>query len=315
VSRATLHNQDEIDRKDVRIGDTVVVQRAGDVIPEVVKVIGTKRSGAEQPYKLPSKCPECGSEAVREEGKAMLGCVNPYCRAKLLGNLEHFVSKRAMNIDGVSIKQLESFVDNALIEDAADLYALSKEQLLPLERMAEKSAENVIQAIEQSKSPELSRFLYALGIRHVGEHTAKVLASHFGNIDKLKAASEEELIEIHEVGPEVAKSVFQHFRLEGTNVLLQKFFERGVKIAQPEQSTGIQQLTGKSFVLTGTLESYTRHEAKDLIEKAGGRVVSSVSKKTDYVLSGKDPGSKLAKAQKLGLTILDEEEFQKLMTE
>ena len=315
VTRATLHNQDEIDRKDIRIGDTVVVQRAGDVIPEVVKVIETQRSGTEHPFLLPSQCPICQGKAVRPEGEVVLRCINPDCAAKQIGSMEHFVSKRAMNIDGVGTKQLESFINSGLIKDAADLYALTKEQLLPLERMAEKSAENVIQAIEQSKTPELGRFLYALGIRHVGEHTAKVLASHFGSIDKIKAASEEELTEIHEIGPEVAKNVFQYFRQECTSALLQKFSEGGVKIVQAEQGTGPQQLTGKSFVLTGTLESYTRHEAKDLIEKAGGRVVSSVSKKTDYVLAGRDPGSKLAKAQKLGLIILDEEEFQTLMEE
>ncbi|MCP4400186.1 MAG: NAD-dependent DNA ligase LigA [bacterium] len=315
VSRATLHNQDEIDRKDVRIGDTAVVQRAGDVIPEVVKVIDTKRSGREQPYLLPSECPVCRGEVVRPEGEVVLRCVNPDCAAKQIGNMEHFVSKRAMNIDGVSIKLLESFVNNGLVKDAADLYALTTEQLMPLERMAEKSAENVIQAIEQSKSPELGRFLYALGIRHVGEHTAKVLAAHFGSIDKIRAASEGELTEIHEVGPEVAKSVSHYFQQERTADLLQKFFDGGVEVVQVEQGLGQQQLAGKSFVLTGTLESYTRHEARGLLEKAGGRVVSSVSKKTDYVLAGRDPGSKLTKAQKLGLTILDEEEFQKLITE
>ncbi|PID55758.1 DNA ligase (NAD(+)) LigA [candidate division KSB3 bacterium] len=313
VSRATLHNQDEIDRKDVRIGDTVVVQRAGDVIPEIVKVIEARRSGKEQVFLLPSTCPVCRAEAHRPEGEAVLRCMNPDCPAQHIGSLEHFVSKRAMNIEGVSTKLLESFVNHGLIRDAADLYALKKEQLLPLDRMADKSAENVIQAIEQSRTPDLDKFLYALGIRHVGEHTAKVLAGHFGNIAKIEAASEEELSDIHEIGPEVANSVFQYFRQPRTRDLLRKFSVCGVSIVQATEKTGSQPLAGKRFVLTGTLESYTRHEAKKLIEAAGGRVVSSVSKKVDYILIGQDPGSKLDKAQKLGLTLLNEDSFQTLI--
>ena len=315
VSRATLHNQDEVDRKDVRIGDTVVVQRAGDVIPEVVKVIESKRTGSERKFVLPLQCPVCRGQVVRPEGEAVHRCTNPDCPAKQTGTLEHFVSKRAMNIDGVSTKLIESFIDNGLIRDAADFYVLTKDQLLPLERMAEKSAENVIQAIEQSKRPTLARFLYALGIRHVGEHTARILASYFGSLDRIKAASEEELTAIYEIGPEVAKSVFHYFQQEQTATLLQKFTNGGIEIVHPEGVTTQQHLTGKSFVLTGTLESYTRHQAKDLIEKAGGRVVSSVSKKTDYVVAGRDPGSKLTKAQKLGVTVLDEEALQELLAE
>lgn len=313
VSRATLHNQDEIDRKDIWIGDTVVVQRAGDVIPEVVKIIESKRTGDEQKFTLPAQCPVCQGNVVRPEGEAVHRCTNPDCPAKQIGSIEHFVSKRAMNIEGVSTKLIELFINNGLIRDVGDFYFLKKEQLVPLERMADKSAENVIQAIEQSKRPTLDRFLYALGIRHVGEHTAKILANYFSSLDRLKVASEEELVAVYEIGPEVAKSVYQYFQEDRTTKLLQKLFNGGVEIVNPEGVTTQQQFSGKSFVLTGTLESYTRHEAKELIEKSGGRVVSSVSKKTDYVLAGSDPGSKLAKAQQLGVTVINEEEFKKLL--
>ncbi|PIE33442.1 DNA ligase (NAD(+)) LigA [candidate division KSB3 bacterium] len=313
VSRATLHNQDEIDRKDIRIGDTVVVQRAGDVIPEVVKVIDTKRSGHEQPFTLPAQCPVCQGGVVRPEGEAVLRCTNVDCPAKQIGAMEHFVSKRAMNIDGVSTKILESLINNGLITDAADLYFLTQDQLLPLERMAEKSADNIIQAIAQSKHPELHRFLYALGIRHVGEHTARVLARHFGSLEKIQTASEDEFIAVHEVGPEVAKSLSSYFQLERTAHLLQKFTDGGLEIATATEENAPRPLSGKSFVLTGTLESYTRDQAKVLLEKSGARIVSSVSKKTDYVIAGRDPGSKLAKAQKLGITVLNEDELNNLL--
>ncbi len=313
VSRATLHNQDEIDRKDVRIGDTVVVQRAGDVIPEVVKVVESKRTGEEKKFIMPAQCPVCAAQVIRPAGEAVHRCTNPDCRAKVIGNLEHFVSKRAVNIEGVSIKQLELFYDQGLIRDAADLYFLKKEHLVPLERMADKSAENVIQAIAQSKQPALHRFLHALGIRHVGEHAAKILAASFGSLERIQTASEEELTAVHEIGTEVAKSVYHYFHQECTTQLLRKFLDSGVAIVNPERVTTQQHLAGKSFVLTGTLGSYTRDAAKELIEKAGGRVVSSVSKKTNYVIAGRDPGSKLTKAQKLGVTVLNEEEFKQLI--
>ncbi len=314
ISRATLHNQDEIDRKDIRIGDTVVIQRAGDVIPEVVKVVETKRTGNEQKFVMPAQCPVCNGAVVRPVGESVHRCANPDCPAKQIGHLEHFVSKRAMNVDGVSSKLLESFINNGLIKDAADLYSLQKSQLLPLERMAEKSAENVIQAIEQSKQPELWRFVFALGIRHVGEHTAKVLAKHFGGLDKLRQAAEAELTTVYEIGPEVAKSVAQFFRMPETDALLKKFADAGIQIVNPKGVSGAQPLAGKSFVLTGTLATMTRDAAKEMIEKAGGRVASSVSKNTDYVVAGSDAGSKLAKAQQLGVKVLSEEEFQALLT-
>ena len=310
VSRATLHNQDEIDRKDTRIGDTVVVQRAGDVIPEVVKVIESKRTGSEQKYVLPTQCPVCRGAVARPEGEAVLRCVNDDCPAKQIGAMEHFVSKRAMNIEGVGTKQIELFVNNGLVRDVGDLYSLKKEQLVNLERMADKSAENVIAAIEQSKRQSLERFVYALGVRHVGEHTANVLAENFDTLERLQSASEEELMAVHEVGPEVAQSVSQYFQHRNTAALLQKLFDGGVEIVEAERVSVSQSLSGKSFVLTGTLKSSTRQEAKALIEQAGGRVSSSVSKKTDYVLAGRDAGSKLAKAKKLGVTVITEDEFQ-----
>jgi len=314
VSRATLHNQDEIDRKDIRVGDTVVVQRAGDVIPEVVKVVESKRTGQEQQFVFPTTCPVCQGAVVRPAGEVVHRCANPACPAKQIGQLEHFVSKRAMDIEGVSTKLIELFVNNGLIRDAADFFALTKAQLLPLERMAEKSAENVIQAIARSKRPTLDRFLFALGIRHIGEHTAKVLANYFGSLERIQAASEDELNRVYEIGPELAKSVSTFFHSAEAAALLQKFAARGVEIVNPTGVATHQLMTGKTFVLTGTLVSYTRDQAKDLIEKAGGRVVSSVSKNTDYVVVGKEPGSKLTKAQQLGVTVLNEEDFQEFMT-
>jgi DNA ligase (NAD+) len=315
VSRATLHNQDEIDRKDIRVGDTVVVQRAGDVIPEVVKVVTTKRTGQEQPFTLPDHCPVCWGAVKRPAGEAVHRCTNPDCPAKQIGLMEHFVSKRAMNIEGVSTKLIEQFVNQGLVRDVGDFYFLQKEQLVSLERMADKSAENVIRAIEQSKHPTLDRFIYALGIRHVGEHTAKVLATYFGSLERLQAASEEELTAVYEIGPEVAHSVYEYFHQEHTTQLLQKLFAGGVEIENPEGGPKHQPLSGQSFVLTGSLPSYTRSEAKDLIERAGGRVVSSVSKKTSYVVVGEDPGSKLDRAQQLGVTVIHEEELKSLIGE
>ena len=313
VSRATLHNQDEIERKDIRIGDTVVIQRAGDVIPEVVKVVDTKRTGAERKFTMPTQCPVCQGAVVRPAGEAVARCANPACPAKQIGHLEHFASKRAMNVDGVSTKLLEQFLSKGLIKDAADLYALQKAQLLTLDRMGDKLADNVLQAIEKSKTPELARFLFALGIRQVGEHTAKVLAKHFGSLDRLKQATEAELMTVYEVGEEVAKSVAEFFKRPETDALLKKFAAAGVQIVNPQAVSGKQHLVGKSFVLTGTLTSLTRDAAKDAIEKAGGRVVSSVSKNTDYVVAGSDAGSKLAKAQQLGVNVLTEAEFQDVL--
>ena len=262
---------------------------------------------------MPTQCPVCQGAVVRPAGEAVARCANPACPAKQIGHLEHFASKRAMNVDGVSTKLLEQFLSKGLIKDAADLYTLQKAQLLTLDRMGDKLADNVLQAIEKSKTPELARFLFALGIRQVGEHTAKVLAKHFGSLDRLKQATEAELMTVYEVGEEVAKSVAEFFKRPETDALLKKFAAAGVQIVNPQAVSGKQHLVGKSFVLTGTLTSLTRDAAKDAIEKAGGRVVSSVSKNTDYVVAGSDAGSKLAKAQQLGVKVLTEAEFQDVL--
>ncbi len=314
VSRATLHNQDEIERKDIRIGDTVLVQRAGDVIPDIVKVITSKRTGTEKTFMMPEECPVCGGEVVRLAGEAVHRCANPDCPAKHIGNIEHFASRRAMNIKGVGPKLIEQLIQHGLIRDVGDFYLLKQEQLVPLERMGKKSARNVIQAIEQSKRATLERLLYALGIRHVGEHTANILATSFGSLNRIKTASEEDLIAVHGIGTEVARSVYHYFREEKTERLLQKLFDGGVELINPEDVAASQHLAGKSFVLTGTLASYTRAEATRLIEQAGGRVLSGVSKNTTYLVAGRRPGAKFTKAQELGVTIINEEEFKKLLT-
>ncbi len=313
VRRATLHNQDEIERKDIRIGDTVLVQLAGDVIPEIVKVITSKRTGAEKKFLFPERCPVCGEEVVRPAGEAVARCINPDCPAKHIEQIEHFVSTRAMNIKGVGPKLVEQLIQNGLIRDVGDFYFLTQEQLLPLERMGEKSARNVIQAIKQSKRPTLKRFLYALGIRHVGAHTAHILATAFGSLNQIKTATEEELIAVHEIGPEVADSVYHYFREEKTEKRLQKMFSGGVKIVAPENVATSRHLAGQHFVLTGKLDSYTRAEAIRLIEQAGGRIEPHVSKNTTYLVAGRNPGSKLTKAQELGITIINEEEFKELL--
>jgi DNA ligase (NAD+) len=313
VSRATLFNQDEIERKDIRIGDTVLVERAGDVIPEIVKVITSKRTGAEKPFVFPKQCPVCGSDLVRPEGETVLRCMNPDCPAKRLEQIEHFT--HAMNITGVGPKLIEQLFDTGLIREAGDFYFLTQEQLMPLERMGERSARNVIRAIEQSKHPTLEQLLYALSIRHVGKHTANILATHFGSLDNIQTASEADLRAVHGIGTEVAHSIFQYFREALTEQLLQKLHDGGVRIVKAEETATSRHLAGKSFVLTGRLTSYTRAQATRLIEQTGGRVMSDVSKNTTYLVVGRHPGSKLTKAQELGTIIINEDEFKKLLTE
>lgn len=312
VKRATLHNQDEIDRKDVRIGDTVLLQRAGDVIPEVVKVIREKRPKGSKKYFLPANCPVCGSGVVRPEGEAVTRCINRNCPAQIKESIKHFVSRNAMNIDGLGEKIVEQLFEANLVRDISDLYMLRKEDLVPLERMGDKSAGNLVSAIESGKRTTLSRFIYALGIRHVGEHTARVLADVFGEIEALEKASESELLEIDEVGPEVAGSVRQFFQNAENRKLIKRLFERGIHLER-EKRAGRTALTGKTFVLTGGLDSMTRDQAKAAISRAGGRVASSVSRKTDYVVAGKDPGSKLSKARELGVKIIEESELKNLL--
>ena len=312
VTNATLHNQDEIDRKDVRVGDTVIVRRAGDVIPEVVAAVLERR-----PHPAPPRfnilqacpvCPECGSHVVRLEGEAAARCTGGLvCPAQRKQALLHFASRRAMDIEGLGDKLVDQLVDRGLLTTPADVYSLSLETLAGLERMAEKSAANLLAAIETSKATTLARFIFALGIRNVGETTAKDLARHFGSLDKLMAASEADLLAVHDVGPIVAQSILQFFAEPHNREVIATL--RGAGVHWPE-STGLQQstgiLAGKTLVLTGTLPTLARDVAKDRIEAAGGKVAGSVSKKTDYVVAGAEAGSKLEKAHELGVAVLDE---------
>ncbi len=313
VSNATLHNQDEIDRKDVRIGDTVLIQRAGDVIPEVVKVIMEKRPKKTAPYKLPDRCPECGSDVVTPEGEAVARCQNVACPAQVKGRIEHFVSKRAMDVDGFGTKLIDQMVETGLLRDFSGIFTLKTEEVTDLERMAEKSAENLMAAIETAKTTVLWRFIYGLGIRNVGEHLAQVLASHFGDLDSLMTASVEELEAIDEVGPIVAASIVAFFAGESNREIIQRCLEGGVKLESPSSRPSLSPLGGKSFVFTGSLEKFTRSEAKAMVERLGGRAATSVSGKTNYVVAGAGTGSKREKAEQLGIPILTESEFLEMV--
>ncbi len=313
VSRASLHNEDEVRKKDVRIGDTVVIQRAGDVIPEVVKVVESKRKGDEREFTMPDRCPVCGSRVERPEGEAIHRCTGLACPAQIKENLAHFVSKGAMNIDGLGRRLLEQMVDKGIIKDPADLYFLDKEALMKMDRMGDKLAENLLASIAKSRTPDLAGLIYALGIRNVGYHLARVLAKHFGSIDNLAEQGLEDLTRIHEIGPIVAKSLYNFFHNPTNLAILEKLKKGGVKFPVEEGRAGQAPLAGKTFVLTGGLDTLTREAARNLIEAQGGRVSSSVSKKTDFVVAGRDPGSKLEKARKLGVDVLNEEEFKKIV--
>jgi DNA ligase (NAD+) len=315
VSRATLHNQDEIDRKDVRIGDTVVVQRAGDVIPEVVSVVLSKRTGKEKKFVIPKRCPVCGSLAIRLEGEAASRCTGIECAAKLRETVRHFASRRAMNIEGLGEKIIGQLIDVGLVKSVADLYALDKSDLLKLERMGPKLAENVLSSIDKSRNTTLSRFVYALGIRHVGDHLSRVLAEYFGTIHKLESATQDELQAVAEVGPQVAQSIRTFFAQKQNLNVLKRLFAGGVSVAEEgsPRARPAGKLAGKSFVFTGTLERRSREEASSLVEALGARTASQVSNRTDYVIAGKEPGSKLGRARELGVTILTEREFEKLI--
>ena len=310
VSRATLHNQDEIDKKDVRIGDTVIIQRAGDVIPEVVQAVESKRTGNEKRFSMPPKCPVCGSEVVKEE--AIHRCIGLDCPAQLKGRIKHFASKRAMDIDGLGVKLVDQLVNKDLVKDVADIYYIKKEELIALERMADKSAQNIIDAIEGSKEKPLGKFLFALGIRRVGETTAEDLARHFPRLDDYFHLSEEDLMEIEGIGPEVAASVHQFFEDKKNSESIELLKKSGVKVIEPEVSRQ-EELAGKVFVFTGALKFFGRDEARSLVETLGGSTASSVSKKVDFVVVGEEPGSKFDKAKELGIKILTEEEFKKML--
>jgi DNA ligase (NAD+) len=311
VSRATLHNQDEVDKKDVRIGDTVIIQRAGDVIPEVVQVITSKRTGSEKKFRMPSKCPVCGAEVVREE--AIYRCIGLDCSAQLKGRIKHFASKRAMDIEGLGVKLIDQLVEKGLVKDVADIYYIKKEDLIALERMADKSAQNIIDAIEKSKEKPLSKFLYSLGVRHVGEHISELLVRHFLRLEDFFRPSEEDLMKVEEVGPEVAASVVQFFRDKKNRESIDRLKKAGVKVIEPKAKER-GKLAGKVFVFTGALQAFGRDEARNLVETLGGMTASSVSKKVDFVVVGEDPGSKLDKAKELGINTLTEEEFKKMIS-
>ena len=309
VTRATLHNQNFIDEKQLAIGDTVVMRKAGDIIPEVVRVAA--HCGAPV-YQLPTVCPSCGMPVIREEEEADLRCVNPDCPAQRLRNLIHFTSKDAMDIDGLGPAVLELLVREKRITHAYDLYTLTNEDIANLDRMGEKSAENLLSALEKSKNNDLYRVIYGLGIRHIGEKAAKLLAQRFGTMDAVLAATEEDILSIDGFGAVMAKSVVAFFSLEPSRELVERLKQAGVNM-QAQNTRKDNRFEGKTFVLTGTLPTLTRNEASALIEQYGGKTSGSVSKKTDYVLAGEDAGSKLVKAQQLGITILSEDEFRSML--
>lgn len=312
ITRATLHNQDEIDRKAVRIGDWVVIQRAGDVIPEVVKVIDSKRTGNEKKYRIPSQCPVCGSHVVRLQDEAVHRCQNVSCPAQLKERIRHFASKGAMDIDGMGDKLVAQLVEKGLVENVADFYALKKEQIAGLERMADKSAQNLIDAIEASKEVDLARLLYAFGIRHVGEHVSRVLAKAFPSLDELRQASVDDLQSVREIGPQVAESVYQFFNEAHNLEIIERLLERGVRISRVEEKQD-GKFEGKTFVFTGSMKHFTRDEAEQLVTRRGGRAASSVSRNTDYVVVGENAGSKAQRAQQLSIPTLTEDEFRRII--
>jgi DNA ligase (NAD+) len=311
ISRATLHNEDEIKRLGVKIGDTVIVGRAGDVIPDIIKVLPELRTGKEREFKMPKKCPACGQKVIKPKGEVVLRCQNPDCFARKREYFYHFIQKGAFDIVGLGAKIVDRLIEEGLVEDPADLFLLKEGDLIPLERFAEKSAKNLIEAIQSKKEITLAKFIFALGIRGVGEETAQDLANHFGSLEKLKKATKEELQEILDIGPVVAGSIFNWFREKKNLEFLKKLKKVGIEIESLKPK--VKRLKGKTFVLTGTLETLTREEAKEKIRELGGKVSSSVSKKTDYLVLGKEPGSKYEKAKKLGIKIIDEKQFLKIL--
>jgi DNA ligase (NAD+) len=312
VSRATLHNMDEIARLGVKIGDWVEVERGGDVIPKVVKVVedGDHPRGKNE-FQMPEHCPVCGGNVVRTEGEADHRCVNANCPAKLQGTILHFASRHVMDIDGLGESLVNQLTEKGLVQNVADLYKLTKKDLLGLERIGEKTADNVLGEIADSKKLPLERVIFGLGIRFVGERTAQFLAEHFGSLDSITHASAEQLEEVNEVGPRIAQSIAEFFADEHNRKLVNDLRKAGLTFTGQKKEKGTK-LAGKTFVLTGTLERHTRDEAKIMIEDAGGRVSGSVSKKTDYVVAGTDAGSKLDKARELGVSVIGEEELEKL---
>jgi DNA ligase (NAD+) len=315
VQHATLHNQDEIEKKDIRIGDWVLIQRAGDVIPEVVQPIVSRRTGVERKFTMPERCPVCGDRVVRLPDEVDYRCVNISCPARLKESILHYTSKGAADIEGLGERWVEALMNAGLVREIPDLYKLKERviELVRLERMGPKLAENLLNAIEKSKKISLARFIYGLGIRHVGEHLAELLAQRFRSLDALMNASEEKLLQVEEVGPTVAQSILSFFQDERNREMIRKLREAGVQIIEEVSPQKAGALAGKTFVFTGTLKTLTRGQAEALVKALGARVSSSVSRKTDYVVAGEEPGSKLQKARELGVPVLSEEEFRRLL--
>jgi len=313
ISRCTLHNEEELKRKDIRIGDYVLLERSGDVIPHIVSVMKERRNGQEKPFVWPKKCPICHSTLYKEEDEAISRCLNPSCPARIRESIIHFASRRAMNIEGLGEALVDQLLASGLVKKIPDLYRLRYEDLIQLERMGPKSARNLLDKIEESKSRELWRLLFALGIRHVGEKMAQTLARRYKDLDRLAAASEDDLMQIEGIGPEVAKGIVFFFAQPENRKLLKELKEAGLKFKETEKESSPRPLEGLTFVLTGTLSSMTRDEAKERIEQLGGNVSSSVTSKTDYLVVGEEPGSKLAKARELGVKIINEKEFLSLL--
>ena len=311
VSRSTLHNMDEVERLGLQIGDTVLVERAGEVIPHVVAV--TKKGAHRRPFEMPEKCPECGSRIHKSPDEVAYRCVNAACPAKRKESLIHWAGRHAMNIDGLGEKIVDQLVDTGLVKDPADLYSLKLNELVPLERMAEKSAQNLLDEIEASKKNGLARLVYALGMRFVGERTGQLMAEHFSSLQEIAGASEEKLIEVPEIGPKVAASIAEFFSESANQKLVKKLEKAGVRMTTERKAPRSAKLAGKTFVFTGGLANRSREQAGELVVSHGGKVGGSVSKKTDYVVVGSDPGSKYDQAKKLGVTILDEAAFEKLV--
>lgn len=314
VSRATLHNWDELEKKDIRIGDTVLVERAGDVIPAIVKSLSEKRTGTERSVPIPDHCPECGSKTIRIAGEVAVRCPDISCPAQIRESIIHFASRNAMDIEGMGDKYIEQLLRLGLVKDIADLYRLTRNDFMQFERMGEKLANNLLEAVEKSKQRKLSRFIYALGIRHVGEHTAKVLANAFGTVENFEKATEEELLSIREIGPQVAHSIRSFFSTPRNIVTINRMLSSGVRPLGEDKRLG-GRFTGMTFVFTGTLNRFTRDAAKMLVEKEGGHAAGSVSRNTDFVVAGSDAGSKLDKARGLGVKVISEEEFLSMLEE
>jgi DNA ligase (NAD+) len=315
ISRATLHNADEIKRKDIREGDFVKIEKGGDVIPKVVEVVKERRPKGTKEFKMPDKCPVCNQPIHRPEGEANYYCINSLCPAQVQGRMQHFVARNAMDIEGLGYQIVDKFIALGYLKDVTDVFKLRQHEkaLKNLDRFGEKSIDNILNSIEASKQKPFDKVIYAIGIRHVGDRTAKILAKQFKNIDNLLNAGQEDIEKIYEIGPRIAESVYDFFRTKGNLEIIRKLRAAGLKFETDASEASSDKFSGLTFVLTGTLEKYKREEAQEIIESLGGKTSSSVSKKTDYVLAGTEAGSKLAKAKSLGVKIIDEAEFEKMI--